>query len=370
VQAQGVGVVECPEIHDAALMHRPHSHFLLALLSLCLLLSGCAKSRGPATASAPTSAPSATQAVNDLSITQLRQAIDERYSYRDLRGVDWNQAFAAARPALESASTPEAFATAAGQLLAAAKDIHISLTVGTTVFPSYVADVVPNWNMHTLGRLLPSIVQANNNVLLASWPDGIGYVAIATFRKEHADDVKAALAAITAGAGPKGLVLDVRMNEGGDETLAQGIAGCFLDAPKVYAADRPRDPTNASGFAPPQYRQVGPNPQCHGTRAHVAVLMSHSNMSSAESFLLMMKQVPTARLFGEPSWGASGNPQPVTLANGVTVLLPSWQSLFPDGSLFEGVGVTPDVPVATTPAQLATDDPVLDAALAWLRGGS
>jgi len=51
----------------------------------------------------------------------------------------------------------------------------------------------------------------------------------------------------------------------------------------------------------------------------------------------------------------------------VTVLLPSWKALRPDGTCFENEGIEPDVEVGATPEQLAISDPVLEAALAWLR---
>jgi C-terminal processing protease CtpA/Prc len=93
-------------------------------------------------------------------------------------------------------------------------------------------------------------------------------------------------------------------------------------------------------------------------------------MSSCESFLLMMKQVPGCKLVGGKSYGSSGNPKPFDLGNGVTVFLPSWQDLRLDGSLLEGEGIAPDISVQTTEADLLTKDPVLDAALAYLRSGA
>ncbi|KPK50768.1 MAG: hypothetical protein AMK72_01320 [Planctomycetes bacterium SM23_25] len=76
-------------------------------------------------------------------------------------------------------------------------------------------------------------------------------------------------------------------------------------------------------------------------------------MSSCESFLLMMKQVPGSRLLGARSYGSKEDPKPHDLGNGVTVYLPSWQDLMPDGKLLESVGVEPDVTVATRPRDLA-----------------
>jgi hypothetical protein len=70
---------------------------------------------------------------------------------------------------------------------------------------------------------------------------------------------------------------------------------------------------------------------------------------------------------GARSYGSSGNPKPHDLGNGVTVYLPSWQDLMPDGKLLEGVGVEPDVAVPARPSDLARSDLVLEAALRVLR---
>jgi C-terminal processing protease CtpA/Prc len=81
----------------------------------------------------------------------------------------------------------------------------------------------------------------------------------------------------------------------------------------------------------------------------------------------MMKQPPNAVLVGERSYGASGNPQPHALANGVTVFLPSWKAMLPDGAPFETKGIAPDVEVATDADSLARRDAVLEKAIELLK---
>jgi carboxyl-terminal processing protease len=48
-------------------------------------------------------------------------------------------------------------------------------------------------------------------------------------------------------------------------------------------------------------------------------------------------------LVGQPTRGASGNPRPVTLSNGVRVWFSRWISLTPEGTPLEGRGIRPDV---------------------------
>jgi carboxyl-terminal processing protease len=97
----------------------------------------------------------------------------------------------------------------------------------------------------------------------------------------------------------------------------------------------------------------------------VVVLTGPLIMSSAESFLLMMR-VAGATLVGGRSRGSSANPQPVDLGNGITLMVPSWRALLVDGTCFEGVGIAPDVEVPVTAAEVAAGDKVIDAGVAVL----
>lgn len=81
--------------------------------------------------------------------------------------------------------------------------------------------------------------------------------------------------------------------------------------------------------------------------------------------VLMMEQAPQCTLMGERTYGSSGNPQPVPLANGVTVHLPTWVAMTPGGVPIEGKGVSPDVAIAF-PGGPGNEDPIVDAALEWL----
>lgn len=71
-------------------------------------------------------------------------------------------------------------------------------------------------------------------------------------------------------------------------------------------------------------------------------------MSSNESFILMMKMFPNAKIVGMKTYGSSGNPIPHELSNGVTIYLPSWQAYSLDGKLIEGNGIEPDIKINTT----------------------
>jgi hypothetical protein len=246
-------------------------------------------------------------AENKAAVAVLRRTIDRHYSYRDLRKVDWEGVFARFTPRLEQAATAEAFAKTAGELLAEAGDIHIMLELGDARFATHKRSIPPNANIDTLRRLIPDWSKRSKRVVSGRFEDGIGYILIATWEREYADDIEAAYAALDDLHDTKALIVDVRFNSGGDEGLAQKFAGCFVDRPVVYSKHVFRAPDAPGGFSEPQDRVLQPTKGRPKYRGKVAVLMGPVNMSSCESFLLMMKQIPGCKLVGATSYGSSGN---------------------------------------------------------------
>jgi hypothetical protein len=304
---------------------------------------------------------------NSEALRNLRQAIDERYSYRDLHRRDWATLFARYGPAMEKATSPAEFAQAAGELLANAKDMHIWLDAGGQTTYPFRRDITRNYNLAVLEKTVPGFRRVNDAICTGRFEDGIGYILIQSWATNHAESLKAAFAALAEFSDAPGLIVDVRPNGGGDEPSAQQFAGCFIDKPALYAKHVYRQADQPGGFGELRERTLQPSRDRPKYRGKVIVLMGQANMSSCEAFLLMMKQVPGCKLIGSTSYGSSGNPKPTDLGNGVTVYLPSWKAMLPDGTCFEGKGIKPDIPIQATPLVLEKADPVLQAALTLLR---
>jgi hypothetical protein len=304
---------------------------------------------------------------NRRAIAALRRALDESYAYRDLRGVDWKAAFADFSGRLEKAETPAAFGRETARLLEKAGDLHVTVRVGDMLLGTARRTVSPNCDRARLPSIVPRWKKQSEAVCTGRFEDDIGYVAVTTWAAEDPKGLAPLYAALDEFADVKGLVVDVRLNSGGDESLARDFASCFVPAPAVYSRNVYRDPSSPDGFTKPLDRTVEPRKDRAPFKGRIAVLMGIENMSSCESFLLMMKQSPSCRTFGERSYGSSGNPKPHDLGNGVKVFLSSWKDLLPDGSLLEGVGIAPDEEVKAGREDFASGDPVLEAGLAWLR---
>jgi C-terminal processing protease CtpA/Prc len=223
--------------------------------------------------------------------------------------------------------------------------------------------VQTNFDLDQVRAQLPELKQHNRTVFSGKFPDGIGYILIGTWSQPA--DMEAAYEALREFADAPGLIVDVRPNAGGNELLARDFAGCFHRQGAIYSRNATRDPAQPSGFSEVYDRRVEPNAKRPAIAVPVAVLMGPANMSSCESFLLMMRAAPNVKLVGDRSFGSSGNPKPHDIGGGITVFLPSWKDYLPDGTLLEGRGIDPDISVP--PGNDDPTDAVLDVALAQLR---
>jgi carboxyl-terminal processing protease len=85
--------------------------------------------------------------------------------------------------------------------------------------------------------------------------------------------------------------------------------------------------------------------------------------SASEDFVMPFKCTGRAVLVGETTQGSSGQPYRLDLGNGMGLMVGAVRYRFPDGSPFEGVGMTPDVPVEPRIADVRRSaDPVLQKA--------
>lgn len=195
---------------------------------------------------------------------------------------------------------------------------------------------------------------------------GIGYVRVNTFFDDLALVAASwewALNRLNQLRAPA-LIVDVRGNGGGAGQLATYFAGSFTDEPFALADNYFADETGAlvysgtTAIEPTSVRWDGP----------VAVLIDEECASACEIFAAALAENPDHLLVGhDPTAGVEGAVYPWSLPGDLYFQAPL--GLFQrDGEVYiEGVGVAPtlDVPV-TRDTLLATDDVVLDAALAAL----
>jgi C-terminal processing protease CtpA/Prc len=238
--------------------------------------------------------------------------------------------------------------------------------------PTFAREYEPNWSPDAIARLVPGVREIGDGVWSGRIGDGdgaLGYLQIRTLRNESAGALAQVPDVLDELRACRGLVLDLRMNGGGNEALAWPIAAWFVDGQPVYAQTRTRDPDTGRWTVADKRRVAGNRPPKRFA-GKVAVLIGPQVLSSAEAFALMMRQAENATTIGARTGGSSGNPQAHGLPNGLRVFLPSWQACDADGVCFEGKGIAADIEVAVSREDLAAErDPVLHKAIELLREG-
>lgn len=156
-----------------------------------------------------------------------------------------------------------------------------------------------------------------------------------------------------------GIILDLRGNLGGLGAMAMGMAGWFID--------QPRHELGVMKLRDTELRFV----VTHRVRSYsgpLAILVDGLTASTAEVLAGGLKDIGRARVFGTPTIAQALPSTIERLPNG-----DGFQYAFADyisagGTRLEGSGVTPDelVPL-TREALLAGHDPVIDAAVRWIR---
>ncbi|HAG06615.1 MAG: Carboxyl-terminal protease, partial [Clostridia bacterium 62_21] len=170
----------------------------------------------------------------------------------------------------------------------------------------------------------------------ALWPGGIAYVQVRTFGSRTAGQLKETLLKYKA-AGLKGLIIDLRGNQGGLLEPAAEVAGYFLGEGRTVAWLKGRDteePCRATGSA-----LVKGIP--------VAVLIDGLTASAAEILAGALQDYRVAFLLGEPTYGKGSVQELIPLSNGGFLRLTTARYATPLHRPVDGEGLAPDTKIET-----------------------
>ena len=329
-----------------------------AVLSLAVVaLTSCGGSSSPSAPSPPSSDFAA-------QFDSLWNTFDQQYSYFDYKHIDWNALRERFRPMAIAAGDQAAFIGVVRQMLSALHDQHVVIrnpagAVTTTFDPGYFV----NWDRTVWQQYLGRGTWTQGR---GDWGHGIlsgtAYIQIGGWNGSilSANEFDAALENYRNA--PR-LILDVRMNGGGDDQIAFQVAGRFATSSVTTGYVKTRTGPGHSDFGPLTARTLSPRGAWQFTRP-VLLLIGRQCLSSNESFISAMRQLPNVTVVGDRTGGGSGNPATFPLAGGWSYTVSRWIEYTADMEVIEDVGIAPQVVVPASPADFAQGrDPVLDWAL-------
>ncbi len=167
----------------------------------------------------------------------------------------------------------------------------------------------------------------------------------------------------------KALIIDVRINFGGDDPYGLAVASRLATRDYLaYTKQARADPVDRNKWTPGDPSVVHPSnrPSFHGP---IVELIGPLTISAGETFTqALMGRTPHILRIGENTQGVFSDVLGRKLPNGWQFGLPNEVFRTPDGKTFDEVGIPPDieVPVFTDADVTAGKDPAIAKAMEWL----
>jgi C-terminal peptidase prc len=157
-----------------------------------------------------------------------------------------------------------------------------------------------------------------------------------------------------------GLIIDIRGNNGGVWPVRKLLAEGLVNERVLAWTYRSKDDSRYVYLDPAETVYEGP----------VVVLIDGESVSSAEEFAGALQAIDRAVIVGERSPGSVLVVNVMELPNGMIFLYPIEQTITADGTILEGRGVVPDIPVGRDRDLLLQGvDSQLEAAIEYIEGG-
>ena len=280
----------------------------------------------------------------------LWQIIDEHYCFFDYKqheyGLDWNAVYNKYKVRVSDYMTTEQLFEVLTDMLAELRDGHVNL--GSSMdYGRYWAwhEAYPQNFSDTLERrYLGTDYKIAAGMKYRVLDDNIGYIRYESFLQGvgegNLDDCLTYLALC------RGLIIDIRNNGGGELTIAEKLAGRFVQEKTLVSYMQHKTGKGHNDFSSlePRYLEPSSNIRWHKP---VCVLTNRSVFSAANDFAVIMHTLPNVKLVGDHTGGGSGMPMTNSLPNGWSVRY-SACPMYDAKKQQTEFGIDPDIKAALT----------------------
>ncbi len=144
-----------------------------------------------------------------------------------------------------------------------------------------------------------------------------------------------------------GIIIDIRWNGGGNSSNAETVASRFTDKKRLAYRLRSKNGPNKNDFSDWVNYYIEPKGSYQFTKP-VVVLTSRLTSSSAEDYVMYMRELPNVTIVGDTTGGGTGSPVYRELPNGWSYRLSTAYAVTADNKLVDGLGIVPDVVIQTS----------------------
>lgn len=303
--------------------------------------------------------------VNNLEVfDDFSKIFLEKYAMFEQKGVDWPRLSDSVRATIGAETSQLELADKMGFMTIQLRDGHTSLMAGDSLYSfDLIGDAGLNFDFETWGALYvnENAISVGDVIQSQIIGDNIGYVFIQSFEGWETADLETILEPVKD---TRGLIIDVRINGGGDPNLAGLIARRLTETAYPCGTEFFKTGPGANDFS---QSEITVTPDAEGItylNKPVAILQARLSYSATTTLIYLTDPNPNVATFGARSGGGSGSVGSGYLINGWTYNLSVSDYVDSRGRKIDD-GVEPDFPVMVDPMDTSKDE-VVEAAIAWI----
>jgi C-terminal processing protease CtpA/Prc len=291
----------------------------------------------------------------------LWNEVDKKYSYFELKNIDWNEVKMRYQDSLKTEMTEEQLFHVLGSMLNELRDDHTNLFSPFNVSVYNIALKNPkNYNERTIREFyLPEVMQTGAFYHGFLDSNEIGYLRYSSFMSQVTNEDLDYM--LNRYKDTKGLIIDVRENGGGNMFNIPLIMERFVEERKLVAYSKTRNGIDHNDFTEPDGFYFNPYEGFRYTKP-VVILIDRGSYSATTFFSLSSKALDNITLVGDTTGGGGGLPNGGQLPNGWTYRFSITQLLDLSLNNFAESGVPPDILESFDWSDL-TKDKILDRAI-------
>lgn len=271
---------------------------------------------------------------------------DQLYGLFRIKKIDWDSVYQVYRPQVNQQSSEFELYEVLVDMMELLNDSHTGLLPTNSDLPQYQSGEggrktqVTDFHLDIVKENYLNDLQIKEPFTYAYLTNEVGYLYIAYEPAEktidkHMPDV------LDYFKNAKSLIIDIRVNTGGEDRGGQAIASYFTDQKRLYMTSSIKNGPGRDDFTTPEKWYIEPKPTTFSGPLYL--LTNRSTVSAGETLTLAMRSLPQLTILGDTTTGAFANAITRELPNGwlYSMSIGEWKAA--DGTSYEGQGIPPDI---------------------------
>ncbi|MDN5201461.1 S41 family peptidase [Fulvivirgaceae bacterium BMA10] len=295
----------------------------------------------------------------------LWNTMNDRYVFFDYKGIDWDSIYQIYRPQIQNTMTDQALFDVMEEMLGLLRDGHVNLRSGFDVsfYDGFYKGHPENFDF----QLLEENYLGNYKItgsLINDIIDSVGYIRYRSFNLPIRENDLDFL--VNRFKGLKGIIIDVRNNEGGDPANAYRFVERIADQRRHIYTTKYKNGPGKNDFTVSDKAFIEPTGDHPRFHQKIVLLTNRKSYSATNFFTAMLRVFPNVTVIGDQTGGGGGAPVGYELPNGWACNFSTSITYLPDGFIIED-GIPPDIRVdMSTQDKLIGKDTILERALSEL----